>query len=221
MVRFRCFSRYKQLPHNSVRTQYFINNFFSYTPNEVFVDCGAYDGDSVRAFKKIMKKKGLGEGYKIIAFEPDQQSYRNLMRNHPDITGIQAGVWNENGDLAFSQQGSATSVFEAAEGEQSGKLKKAAEIQVPVRSIDSTFECRNATFIKMDIEGAEYYAIKGAEKVICKNKPKLAVCIYHSDEDMLRLIEMLHEMVPDYRFYIRQHSNTIYETVLYAVCQEW
>ncbi len=218
MIRFRCFSRYRQLPHNAVRTQYFGNDFFSYGAKEVFVDCGAYDGDSVQAFKKIMKKKRLGGGYRIVAFEPDQQSYRNLMRNHPDITGIQAGVWKENGYLAFHPQGCVTSVFEEANKAQTGQAGELAGIQVPVRSIDHTYECRDATFIKMDIEGSEYYAIKGAKTVICKNKPKLAICIYHSDQDMLRLIEMIHEMVPDYRFYIRQHSNTIYETVLYAVC---
>lgn len=140
------------------------------------------------------------------------------MRNHPDITGIQAGVWKEDGYLAFHPQGCVTSVFEEANKAQTGQAGELAGIQVPVRSIDHTYECRDATFIKMDIEGSEYYAIKGAKTVICKNKPKLAICIYHSDQDMLRLIEMIHEMVPDYRFYIRQHSNTIYETVLYAVC---
>ena len=61
-------------------------------------------------------------------------------------------------------------------------------------------------------------ALLGAHKVIVTNKPKLAICIYHSDEDMLRIAELLHKMVPEYRFYIRQHSNTSCETVLYAVC---
>ena len=79
-------------------------------------------------------------------------------------------------------------------------------------------ECRNATFIKMDIEGSEYNALLGGQEVICNNKPKLAICIYHSDEDMLRLIELIHDMVPEDSLFIRQHSNSICETVLYAVC---
>lgn len=220
MIRFRCFSRYKQLPHYTVRTQYFGNDFFTYGEEEVFVDCGAYDGDSVQAFKKMMKKKRLGGGYRIVAFEPDKKSFHNLMRNHPDITGIQAGVWKEDGYLAFSSQGCATSVFEAAKADAGVPAEEPAASKVPVRSIDHTYECQDATFIKMDVEGSEYYAIEGAKTVICKNKPKLAICIYHSDEDMLRLIEKIHEMVPGYRFYIRQHSNTIYETVLYAVYEK-
>lgn len=106
--------------------------------------------------------------------------------------------------------------FLNAENMQSD-VKEDNVIKVPVRSLDQVAECKDATFIKMDIEGSEYYALVGARNVICKNKPKLAICMYHSDEDMLRLVELIHEMVPEYRFYIRQHSNSVCETVLYAV----
>jgi hypothetical protein len=51
-----------------------------------------------------------------------------------------------------------------------------------------------------------------------RNKPKLAICLYHSDEDMIRIIEWVHENFPDYKLYIRHHSKyAIQETVLYAV----
>ena len=69
----------------------------------------------------------------------------------------------------------------------------------------------------MDIEGAELPALQGAEHIIKKNKPKLAISIYHSDEDMLRLAEYIHELVPEYRLFIRAHRPGIAETVLYAV----
>ena len=55
------------------------------------------------------------------------------------------------------------------------------------------------------------------EKIIKRNKPKLAVCIYHSDQDMLEIIQYIHQLVPEYKLYVRQHSNMYYETVLYAV----
>ena len=83
--------------------------------------------------------------------------------------------------------------------------------------MDHCDEAQAATFIKMDIEGAEMNALRGARTIIQKNKPKLAICIYHSDEDMLRLAEWIHETVPEYKLYVRQHSNCICETVLYAV----
>lgn len=214
MIQFRCFSRYKNLPHNSISTMYFYNDFFKFKPGEVFIDCGAYDGDTIRKFKRRMKKVG---SYKIIGFEPDEANYKELRHNHPDVIAIKAGVWREDGILEFGQNASNASTFLEADNMQ----KEEGEIvKVPVRSIDNIPECRNATFIKMDIEGSEYNAILGAQRVICKNNPKLAICIYHSDEDMLRLIELVHKLVPDYHLYIRQHSNSVCETVLYACIEK-
>jgi hypothetical protein len=69
----------------------------------------------------------------------------------------------------------------------------------------------------MDIEGAEMSALSGARNTIIGAKPKLAICIYHSDEDMIRIIMFLKELVPEYRFFIRHHSNIDVETVLYAM----
>ncbi len=85
------------------------------------------------------------------------------------------------------------------------------------RAIDNVEECRDATFIKMDIEGSEYEALIGAQNTIKKNRPKLAICIYHSDEDMLRLIELIANWDLGYKFYIRHHAQKISETVLYAI----
>lgn len=71
----------------------------------------------------------------------------------------------------------------------------------------------------MDIEGAELNALKGAEKTIIKYKPKLAICIYHSNQDMVLIAEYIHNLIPDYKIYIRQHSlyPSAAETVLYAL----
>lgn len=69
----------------------------------------------------------------------------------------------------------------------------------------------------MDIEGSELPALEGAKQTILRNKPKLAISIYHSDEDMLRIVEYIHELVPEYKLYIRAHTMGIAETVLYAV----
>ncbi len=83
--------------------------------------------------------------------------------------------------------------------------------------MDDVPECQDATFIKMDLEGSEMMALKGAEKIIKRNKPKLAICIYHSDQDMLEIIKYIHQLVPEYRLYIRHHSTSYIDTVLYAV----
>ncbi|EOS66974.1 FkbM family methyltransferase [Oscillibacter sp. 1-3] len=93
------------------------------------------------------------------------------------------------------------------------------EIVVPVATIDEIVEKENpkVTMIKMDIEGSELEALKGAKKTIQRNKPKLAICIYHKPEDMLEIPLYIKSLVPEYKLYVRHHSNSNVETVLYAV----
>ena len=88
---------------------------------------------------------------------------------------------------------------------------------VQLFSIDDLEECKDATYIKMDIEGSEMDALKGAKNTIMRNSPKLAICIYHSDEDMLRIVSYVHDLNPSYKLYVRHHSRGSSETVLYAV----
>ncbi len=90
-------------------------------------------------------------------------------------------------------------------------------VEVPSRKIDSVIAGGRCDFIKMDIEGAEWDALHGAKETIIKNKPKLAISIYYSNEDMIRLIEYIHSIVPDYRLYVRAHIMGIAETILYAM----
>ena len=91
--------------------------------------------------------------------------------------------------------------------------------EIEVTSLDDTITGK-VSFIKMDIEGSEMDALKGAKETIQKNHPKLAICIYHSNEDMLRIPEFIHELVPEYELYIRAHTMGIAETVLYAIDRE-
>jgi len=73
------------------------------------------------------------------------------------------------------------------------------------------------TFIKMDVEGAELESLMGAHDTILRDRPKLAVCIYHKYEDMVRIPLYIKSLAPDYRLYVRHYSNNASETVLYAV----
>lgn len=71
--------------------------------------------------------------------------------------------------------------------------------------------------IKMDVEGSELESLKGAKRTIQRDKPKLAICIYHKPEDMTEIPMFIKELVPEYRLYVRHHSNSDLETVLYAI----
>ena len=73
------------------------------------------------------------------------------------------------------------------------------------------------TFIKMDIEGSEIPALRGAKEIIETQKPKLAICVYHKPEDIWEIPELILDYVPEYRLYLRHYSITYTETVLYAI----
>ena len=216
MIQFRQTMNNSDLPSNSYRSQYFGHKYFTYHDGEVFVDCGAYDGDTVRSFKKRMKKEHICK-YSCVCFEPDAQNLRALRTNHKEAVCYQAGVWNETKNLLFYVgQGDASRIIDENIDSRLSNDWGVDKISIPVQSIDETEECKGATFIKMDIEGSELKAIQGAKNTILRNKPKLAICIYHSDEDMIKIPLIIHNMVPEYKMYIKHHSNGTAETVLYA-----
>jgi FkbM family methyltransferase len=190
---------------------YFLSDIFQFSNSEIFIDCGAFVGDSIKNLIKIYSKNKKNID-KIIAFEPDFENYKRLVRRYKNVEAFNCGVWHENAKLYFQSGNLHWSKLINQTVASDGKV-----ITVPVMAIDETPICKDATFIKMDIEGAELSALIGAEKLIVKNKPKLAISIYHSDEDMLQIAEWIHEKVPEYKIYIRQHlPYAAQETVLYA-----
>ena len=211
MIKFRCTGSYKDLPPNSFSKQYFGYDFFKYQEGEYYVDCGGYDGDTIMRFKRLMRRKGIKK-YSIVVFEPDSMANERLKKKYPDVTCIESGIWDKEGDMFIKNTGIGQSiVISESEGVAEANLTR-----IRVAALDSNDICRKATFIKMDIEGSEYKALLGAEHIIKENAPKLAICLYHSNEDMLRLIKLVHELNPRYKMYVRQHTNGVNETVLYA-----
>lgn len=71
----------------------------------------------------------------------------------------------------------------------------------------------------MDIEGAELPALHGALKIIKRDKPTLAICVYHKREDLITIPQYIKKIVPEYKLYLRVHYAYASELVLYAVCE--
>ena len=211
MISFRQSFDNRTLPYNSYNKQYWFSDYFNYNNSEIMIDCGAFDGDSVRSFVKAMEGKHIKD-YKIIAFEPDDENYKTLSRNYPDVISMKIGVGENHGSKPFEMRNNLTScIVNLQEKDFNNNIK-----YIDIKRIDDVKECQDATIIKMDIEGGEYEALLGAEKIIKRNKPKLAISIYHKDEDFIRIPLLIHEWVPEYKLYVMQHSNTICDTVLYA-----
>jgi FkbM family methyltransferase len=180
-------------------------NLIEFTEAEVYVDGGSYDGDTIRSFAKSVS----GRFDHVYAFEPDPVTYRALQSNfavEPRVEAINAGLHRKKGVLRFKDDGSRGAIF-ASDG----------AIAMPVTSLDDVVGHKRVTYIKMNIEGAEIDALYGAEQAIRRERPKLAISVYHRPSDLWRIPEIVAQFSTDYQLFLRQHDGGIIETVLYAI----
>lgn len=187
-------------------SEYFIDEFFQKEDMEIFVDGGGYDGDTIEEFIEWTKN----QYEKIYTFEP-QKDKAEIIRNK---------LWRYEGKVELFEKGLYDSITELSfcDGNEvlSGKIgDDGANSKIHTIDIDSAINGK-VTFIKMDIEGAELNALKGAEQTIIRNKPKLAICIYHKPEDMWQIPQYIDSLVPEYKFYIRHFGMRYAGTILYC-----
>lgn len=100
-----------------------------------------------------------------------------------------------------------------------GSRSSAEGFEVTTDAIDnlvSTNGLRRVDFIKMDIEGAEMDALRGAERTIRSHRPRLAVCVYHSLEDFVRIPRWIGSLGLGYKFYLDHFTIHAEETILFA-----
>lgn len=192
---------------------YLFNNLLKPESDSTYIDCGAYDGDTILLFNKAAIN-----GYKkIIALEPDpdiQEKLKNTITNNgiKNIDMLKIGAFNTCTKLYFEQNG----VYSNITTEEKTNLSPKT-IEIKVDCIDNIINDEKVDIIKMDIEGAEYFALDGAKGTILKNKPKLAICLYHNYEDFLRIPLLIHEMNNNYKFYLRHQSYGCTDTILFAI----
>lgn len=177
--------------------------------NEIMVDCGGYDGMTTVNFKEW-----AGGSYeKSYIFEADDTMFeicKELMRfkSIDNVDIIKKAVYSKTSQLKFDNSDFASG---------SGNISESGTCIVEATSIDEMLDGREVTFIKMDIEGSEMEALLGAEKTIQAFHPKLAISIYHKDEDLWEIPYYLKNKYPFYQFYIRHYTSLTTETILYAV----
>jgi len=185
--------------------QYFDDEIIKLSENEIFIDGGGYNGDTVTQFIKSSK----GKYNKIYCFEPNPGIYKWLTDNTREIKNLtlyEKGLYSRSERLRFSDNGWGSSINE--EG----------EMTVDTVALDQILADEKITYIKLDVEGGELEGLKGAENIIKKHKPKLAVCVYHKPEDLWVLPLYINKLSAEYKLYIRHYSgDNHFETVLYCV----
>lgn len=189
-----------------------------YHPGTAFVDAGCYNCNDDYRFADWSK----GQYSSIIAFEPDPVQHKKceeqlLRHSIRDIRLIQAGLSDQLGTVEFAVKGAGGShIVQQDIGTRIGHGRIKEHVTVPVTTLDHVISDETVGFIKMDIEGAELDALRGASNVITRDRPFLAISVYHKPGDVLALMQCVHELVPEYRFWLRHYGALFYETVLYA-----
>lgn len=208
-VRWRALGDCDGFPNHEPET-YFPSEFFDLNPDEVFVDCGAFDGDTIRAFLATYQN-----GFRsIVAIEPDATSFSRLetyvsalpraVRDR--ITLIRSASGGSDGLLSFDETGGVNS-----------RVTDGGQSLVRSTTLSALFESQSVSFVKMDIEGGEFDALQGARIIIARDRPVLAVCVYHRQDDLWRVPLLIREFNHDYRMHLRMYESDGWQTVAYAV----
>lgn len=208
-VKMRAVGDLIHLPGRPDENTYFPRDMFHLRLDDSLLDCGAFDGDAVR---QALDAAGGNTG-QIHAIEADSISFARL-RQFVDtlppgarerIHLYQCAVGGERGTIRFESSGRVDS-----------KISDKGEL-VDIYPIDELFRDIPLTFIKMEIEGAEYDALHGASKVIQRDRPILAICVYHTQNDIWRIPLLMREMLPEHKLFLRAYEGDGFQTVAYAV----
>lgn len=190
--------------------QYFEKEIIKISENEIFCDCGSFNGDTLETFITLSG----GKYKKYIAIEADKEIYTQLnekiiANGYKNVQTHNIACWNEKTVLKFQSS------------QSSGHITETGDISVSADILDDIIKDGKVTFLKMDIEGAEEMALKGASSLIKNNKPILAICLYHSLEDYYRLPLIMKDLNPEYKLFIRHYTDMVdVETVCYAIPKE-
>lgn len=173
--------------------------------NEAYVDIGAYNGDTIDEFLHYTH----GKYRNITAFEPNPKNFdklKNHTKNMADIRLWQIGAYSKNTFLDFNNKA----------GRNSAISDKG--VKTRVASVDSVLCGMAASYIKADVEGADYETLSGMKNTLKNFKPKLNFSAYHRFEDIFRLALYIKELNPDYKIYLRHHLYIpAWDTNLYCI----
>lgn len=178
-------------------------------PGDHVIDGGACMGDSMVIFSKA-----VGPAGRVYSFDP--------LQNHLDVCRHNADQQPFANMLLFgcglSDRRVDANPVRLPEVSPGFRVDGAT---VPLCRIDDLAmdgRIEQIDFIKMDIEGSEMAALRGALASIHAYRPKLAISIYHKPDDFFEICNFLHDQQLGYRFFIEHYAIYDEETVLFALC---
>lgn len=206
------------------KDMYFAIPEFSGTFDEIFLDAGAFVGDTVERFIW----ENMGTFRHIYAFEPGLKQFLALQKrmnrlseewafDRSSVSTVKAGLSSEAGRMActFLEDSPLRHGLVASSIVNNTDESNSSEVY----SLDSYLKGSPVTLIKADVEGMEMDLLRGAQKTIRRYKPKMALCVYHYPSDLFEVAEFIRSLVPEYKFCLRQHAPIFGDFVLYCYCE--
>lgn len=169
-----------------------------------YIDGGAYNGDT------YLELTSITDISSAFLFEPDPANYKQLNINLKKLKNktycLPMALTDRYSILSFS-----------SDGGEGGTISKQGNQHIATGALDELIHHHDINFIKLDVEGAEIPALKGAADLIGRCRPVLALSLYHRPEDIWEIPELVSQLCKNYRFYIRQHYFNSFDSVFYAV----
>jgi FkbM family methyltransferase len=209
-LRWRLWLDFDGLSHPVQHEQYFPTDLFTGLATETFIDCGAYDGDTIAA-RLAQHGNDFSE---ILALEPDP---RNINKLENYISGLSPVMQQKIKVLPLAASNSNSKVKFSANGNAASAIGQNGTLEVDCVMLDSILVQSSPTFIKMDIEGAELDALSGAKDIIKKYTPVLAICAYHQQNHLWQVPLKIASISSQYKFFLRAHGEECYDCVCYAI----
>lgn len=175
--------------------------FIPMEKDAAFVDGGGFDGRTTESFIEKCP------GYRRVDYvEPDPllmlASMTHLGR-FERINYHETALSDSDGEANFWQTGTG-----------SGAIAARGNLRVRTRRLDDLLP-EAPTFVKLDIEGAELSALAGATRIISRDHPALAICVYHRQSDFWRVPEAVLSLYSKYKVFLRHYTEGVEETVMY------
>ena len=211
LLRFRFTMGHEPLSSISRDDQYFPPGIPPWPSPLRFVDCGAYDGDTLRYLAAPHRRISVEA---VAAFEPDLANYHQLadfarsgaLRVPGAVCLFPCGVGSEIAKIRFFEgRGEGNSVSESG------------DVVIQCVTLDSALAGFRPNLIKMDIEGSELDALMGARQILGENRPGLAICVYHRPSHIWEIPLMVQRHLQGGRHYLRAHGHNAFDLVYYWV----
>jgi FkbM family methyltransferase len=212
-VAWRLSGDFNLFPDPSLGKIYFSPPFINLSPDEHFVDCGAFTGDTLVDFLAF-----AGNDFrKYTALEPDPQNFTKLSRF---VANCEAQHQSKIELLPYATHSSRQTLRFSASGNASSTCTADGDLEVQGERLDAIFATESPTFIKLDIEGGEIEALLGAKELLQKFRPIVAVSIYHVQDHLWEIPTLLNSVLTDYNFHTIAHDREGWDLVMYAIPQE-